>query len=325
MKINSGNHLPLAIIIVLFVIQTADEGFCKSLRANTSPNISGEYFSETNLKDQNHQQQNQADSIIQTLDTLAENEKIDQLLMMAQRFSLNNPDLSILLAEHARNLAHNKDDALIESRVLVALAILNYYSGNNYQALDFLLEAQSIVEDGLSNNQENMDLSKRLQAILTNKGNVYGSLGAYEKSLEAQLDALRLAGIVYKNDPESSQNFAMLLRAMNNTAVVYWRLKKTASAHDLLEQALMLGRDSGLLQNIGFTLNNIGLIQIGEGEFKQAIDTYTEALEIAQATNDMHGMGGAYNNLGLIMERTGDLREAVSYYLESLKISQRLG
>jgi tetratricopeptide (TPR) repeat protein/DNA-binding CsgD family transcriptional regulator len=173
-------------------------------------------------------------------------------------------------------------------------------------------------------NPENMAFLQRLQAILTNKGNIYGSLGAHEKSLEAQLDALRLAETAYSNEPENKQNFATLLRAMNNTAVVYWRLDKMASARNLLDQALMLGRDSGFPENIGFTLNNIGLIQIDEGEFKQAIDTYTEALAIAEAANDMHGIGGAYNNLGLIMEQTGDQQKAVSYYLASLKISESL-
>ena len=79
------------------------------------------------------------------------------------------------------------------------------------------------------------------------------------------------------------------------------------------------------LKIIIFTLNNIGLVQIEQGQYQQAINTYQEALEIGNKISDSISIGGNYNNLGLIMEKTGNKREALNFYLSSLQISERLG
>lgn len=269
---------------------------------------------------------NKSSQDITTTHELAkEPDSVQVLLDSSRRQSLINPGLAAELAQKAYEVVSESDDKILISNTLNALSITHYYMGKYQESLDYLIEAIATIQQAISDNPANYNLMRRLQMMYSNAGNIYQSIGVHEKSLEMHLKALQLIDSLFQLETHHPENIPQKIKALNNTAVLYWSLKETGKAIPLLEEALLLGHESQQPANIIFTLNNIGLIQIEKQEYGKALETFNEALEIGKQLNDSIGISGNYNNLGLIMEKTGQPEQALIYYLKSFQISQRLG
>ena len=206
--------------------------------------------------------QNIADSLWETLSGKPDNEKISTLLDYGKMYCNNNPGLSIRLAEKAHELAKETGDPLLISTALNGLAILNYYKGNNKIALSLFLQAIDYVNLALEQNPDSTFLLKRLQIMNNNVGCIFTSMGEFEKSLQKHQNALRLGDTLIQLQPGNTQNVTLYINAVNNTAVLYWRMGEQDKATQLLGDALKMARDHNDRESIIITLNNIGLIQI---------------------------------------------------------------
>ena len=206
-----------------------------------------------------------------------------------------------------------------------ALAISNSYIGNSDVALSQLLQSTQYLRQALMQNPDSLYLYERLLIMHNNAGNILQSMGELEKSLQMHLAAMRLTDTLLILDPDYPVKQNLQIDILNNTAIVYWHLGKPDKAMAYLQKALVIGQELLDPLSMEMTLNNIGLIQIDQHLFKQAIQTFTEALEFGKQIDDNMGIGGNYNNMGLIYQKLGNLSQSLSYYLKSLQISQRLG
>ncbi len=254
-----------------------------------------------------------------------EPDSVQVLLDSARSQSLINPGLAAELAQIAYEMVHTSDDKILISNVLNALSITHYYMGKNQESLNYLIEAIANIHQVISDNPVNINIMRRLQMMYSNAGNIYQSIGVHEKALEMHLKALQLIDSLFQLDTHHPENIPQKIKALNNTAVLYWSMKETGKAIPLLDEALLLGYKLQQPANIIFTLNNIGLIQIEKKEYEKALKTFNEALDIGKQLNDSIGISGNYNNLGLIMEKTSQSEQALRYYLKSFQISRRLG
>lgn len=252
-------------------------------------------------------------------------QKINTLLNFSRHYSLRNPDLSLFLIKEANNLAQQTNDPVLKSNTLNGLAIIYFYMGNNPEAIKVILESIGYIREELHRNPDSLLLIHRMVSMYSNAGNIYQAMGELEKSLEMHITSLRLADTLLRSQPDNKSYASTLVNLQNNTAVVYWNLGELDRANDLLQKALSGSRKIEDTGGIIVTLNNIGLIQIDEGFFQDAVYTYREALMLEQQVNDSMGISGNYNNMGLVMEKLGNKRKALSYYLLSLQISTRLG
>ncbi|MCF8366412.1 MAG: tetratricopeptide repeat protein [Bacteroidales bacterium] len=266
-----------------------------------------------------------ADSLVNAIKEFPAGEQVTQLLEYAKSYQYSNPALCTELVGHAKKVAVSANDPMLISNVLNAQAINNFYSGNNREAVPYILQAIDYVNTARHNMPDSIYLIKRLVAMHGNAGNIYQALGEMDLALETLLTSLRLSDTVMAVEPDNISNIAARINILNNTAVLYQSLKKLEKADRLLSEALQLGREVGVPQALLPTLNNFGLIRIDQEKYEEAIAFYTEALELGRLVADSMGISGNYNNLGLIYERLGNKNKALSYYLRSLDITRRLG
>ena len=268
--------------------------------------------------------QNIADSLWETLSGKPDKEKVINLINYGKEFRCTNPRLSIKLFEKAHELSKETDDKMLTSNALNGLAIHQCLKGNNDTAISMILESIEYVHQTIEKYPDSTFLLSRLFSMHNNAGNIYQTMGEFDKSLQMHLSALSLADTLMQLNPGKTRYIPSYIKALNNTAVIYWNLGKMDKSMTLLEEALAMGKKYDDPKYIMFTLNNMGLVQIDREEYSQAIETYSEALELGQKTNDSIGIVSTYNNMGLIMEKLGNKRKALSYYLLSLQIGKRL-
>jgi tetratricopeptide (TPR) repeat protein len=92
------------------------------------------------------------------------------------------------------------------------------------------------------------------------------------------------------------------------------------------EQAIRIFISIGEAQNQGNTLNNLGAVYYGWGQYPKAAEFYEKALEIRREIGDVKGESDALNNLGNVYsDWEGQNAKAVEYYEKSLKIRKKIG
>jgi tetratricopeptide (TPR) repeat protein len=266
-----------------------------------------------------------ADSIAATLQHKPVEDRISSLIGFSKTHQYANPALSMELVNRAAKLAEGTDNPLLIANTLNARAIINFYLGNNNEAVVCILKSIDYVEQYVKEEPDSIFLVQRLIAMYGNAGNIYQAMGELDSALDMLLDALKMSEERMAIDPGNLNAMASHINILNNTAVVYQNLVKTKKAEELLQEALKIGRELDTPQAILPTLNNIGLIRIDQEQYKEAIEIYNEALGLGMQVADSMGISGNYNNLGLIYERLGENRKALSYYLASLDITRRLG
>jgi len=266
-----------------------------------------------------------ADSLINSLSYKNDRDKVSQLMSQAKLYSNTNPNLSIGLVEEAMTVAENLNDPLLFSSVLNGVAIVNYLLGNNAKALEYSLKAVDVMEMAQQKYPDSLIVLERLKSMLSITSSCYGALGNYSKSLQMLYKASNIADTLIKLHPENTEYVLQYIVIQNNTATVHYSLGDAGKALDILNDALRQARETKDQENIGITLNNIGVIQIDKQQYQEAMATYQEVLEINAGMNDSIGISYSYNNLGLAMERMEKYSEALSYYQQANNISRRIG
>jgi CHAT domain-containing protein/Flp pilus assembly protein TadD len=89
------------------------------------------------------------------------------------------------------------------------------------------------------------------------------------------------------------------------------------------EQALVITKAIDDKILQGRTLNNIGYAYEGLGQYSKALDTYQQALAIRQSINDQAGVGVTLNNIGVLYDSLGRYAQALESYKQALDIAKK--
>jgi CHAT domain-containing protein/uncharacterized protein HemY len=89
------------------------------------------------------------------------------------------------------------------------------------------------------------------------------------------------------------------------------------------EQALVITKAIDDKILQGRTLNNIGYAYEGLGQYSKALDTYQQALAIRQSINDQAGVGVTLNNIGVLYDSLGQYAQALESYKQALDITKK--
>jgi len=66
--------------------------------------------------------------------------------------------------------------------------------------------------------------------------------------------------------------------------------------------------------------NNIGLIYVGMGELREAIEEYKQTLSLMQVIDDRFNQAIALNNFGNAYARLGEFQQALEYLLNEREL-----
>lgn len=104
------------------------------------------------------------------------------------------------------------------------------------------------------------------------------------------------------------------------------RLRRNyAEAETWLTQSISQQRTFADKQNLGLSLNELGMVYLDQGLFEKAQPYFEEWLALARALNFTHGISISLLNLGMVMHHQGQFEQAAAYYQESLALSRQLG
>ncbi|MCF8351817.1 MAG: tetratricopeptide repeat protein [Bacteroidales bacterium] len=306
---------PIFLLTLCSAYVTGNAGFSDSSELN-SPQQSNQL---------NHNISETIDSLLKLVSRYNNEEKISALMQFSREYSLRDPNISLSLVSKAHQLATEEGDLLQITNTLNGLSIINYYLGNNKAAMEYLLEGIESVKEILERYPDSAEFRERLYAMYNNVGNLYQSMGEMDKSLEMFQECLRMLEAQRQKFPGNTSSENLYIKALNNLIVLYWDMGEIEKAKNYLSEALDLSKKSHNNEMVYLSLNNQGLIQLEENNYKEALQTFLEIKQIHNKLNDSMGISGNYNNLGLSLFKLGRYREALSNYLASLKLTQRLG
>ena len=91
------------------------------------------------------------------------------------------------------------------------------------------------------------------------------------------------------------------------------------------QEALAIFKQIGDTAREETTLNNIGEAYHNLGQYKKALDYYQQALAIGKKIKDTPGEGTTLNNIGAVYRNLGQYTKALDYYQQALVIVKKIG
>jgi tetratricopeptide (TPR) repeat protein len=217
-----------------------------------------------------------------------------------------------------------------------------YHQTDPLKAIAYTREALSLATE--------IEDRRGMAAAYNNLGVAYRNQGAFDKSLEYFITALKIfenlnylpglastkanIGSLYsmKKDHgqalkfyEESFNLFTELKDEPNLMRSYNNLGNLQSELKLYDQALKYFTQSfELSQQLGIPfadpLSNIGNVYFQQGNFQRAGEFYNKALELQRAGNDQLGLVSTLSNLGLAYLNGGRPAQGQPYLEEALKV-----
>ena len=78
-------------------------------------------------------------------------------------------------------------------------------------------------------------------------------------------------------------------------------------------------------KGIAVAYNNMGNINMSEGDYPNALSNHFASLKIREETKDEKGICSSIGNIGVIYDYQGDYPKALDYYFKALKMAEKLG
>ena len=162
------------------------------------------------------------------------------------------------------------------------------------------------------------ELERRKSAeIRYQLGQLYASLGHYDKAMEALQGALKIQ--------QNQKNKKGIAACFNEIGRICLARADYDMALKYLKESLQISREIGNRAGEGRTLNNIGQIYKARGDYDTALRYLEESLKIQREIGDRAGEGATLNNISQIYDARGDYDTALRYLEESLKIRREIG
>lgn len=112
--------------------------------------------------------------------------------------------------------------------------------------------------------------------------------------------------------------------SLNNIGLNYKMMGNYEKAIEYYEQTIKIDEELGKGNEIAVTFNNIGMVYISWGKYDKAIENIEKSLRLRQTLNDKKGIAKALNNLGLVYTEWKKYDQAIQYFQESYRIEDSL-
>lgn len=247
-------------------------------------------------------------SIPDNFSTLSPNEQIEALLMLSEKYSLQNPDTAIYFCNKAVEIEESEfaGGSALSAKLLADA----YYYKNSFQsAIKYYLISANAEKGQRSGN------SNKYALRINDVGYCYYMMGYYEMTIVYYDQALEIFRRV-NNEEE-------IYATLNNIGTVYFHRGQYEKAINYYEQTLQFDLKQGNNENLSVTYNNIGKVYNSWEKYKLAIEYFTLSLEYAKKTNKADFEAVKYSNLGMAYYGLGEFDTALGYVDKALKLDQK--
>ncbi len=181
-----------------------------------------------------------------------------------------------------------------------------------YQTLaDYYLELVTVYQ------QQEEQTNWNYAASLTSLGNVYYSLGEYQKAIEFHQQSLAIKREIGDRGGEAT--------SYNNLGTVYYSLGEYQKAIEFHQQSLAITREIGDRGGEAASYIGLGNVYQSLGEYQKAIEFYQQSLAITREIGDRGGEAKSYGNLGNVYDSLGEYQKAIEFHQQSLAIKREIG
>ncbi len=196
---------------------------------------------------------------------------------------------------------HGLTDPVDRARCLMKLSKL--------VQVEHVIRAREYIDQALET-IEGID-DKQLKANLwMHAGNVSDLTSRFSEAIEFQLRAAR--------NFQQINNLKGHSDALNNIGIIYSRLKQADRAEEHYKKAYRIKRQVGDKLGMAKTLVNIGVVNFGRNQYKEAAKWFSAALKVdLDQFYSVHNI--AQGNLGRCYLKLGDYNKAQSYLEDSLE------
>ena len=185
----------------------------------------------------------------------------------------------------------------------------------------FFHEAIEIGERIVTIEIENKDY-KLLPIIYNNIADVYEKLGQFQKSLEFNLEAIRIQQYFFDDKHPN------LITSYNNIALTYQNLGQFEKALEFNLRATKFREEilDDKHPNLATSYNNIALTYYHLGQFQKALEYHLKAIKILKEVfDDKHSnLANSYNNIALTYQKSEEFQKALDYQLKAINIQQEI-
>lgn len=221
-------------------------------------------------------------------------------------------DTAIVFGEKAISEFQHLNDTQNIASCLNLLGGIYWNKGILKKASEKLYESLKIKEElkdtfGVANAYNNIGL-------------IFDSQGKLDEAIEMYSKALELYRKI--NNEKGNQGVG---KACNNIAVSKKNQGKYSESLEMFMRSLEIDKKQNNIDEIGKTLNNIGLLYLELKDVKTGISYFNQALNaLTQSSND-NGIAAVYINLGRANLMQKKYSTAEIYYKKSLLLSEKIG
>jgi tetratricopeptide (TPR) repeat protein len=128
-----------------------------------------------------------------------------------------------------------------------------------------------------------------------------------------------------QDEDKEQEREGLLGQLLARRAAFHLRLSRYDEAKSLLEESLAIARRRPLPAEAAFALYYLALAMDAAGDGETAWQMQMECLSLYRAVGDQWGVGQSLNALGNLHQGRGNYAEARPYYRESLEVRRKIG
>lgn len=244
-------------------------------------------------------------------------DSLETLISISNAYSSISIDSCFRTGQLALTLAHKLNDSSAIARIYLAFGNTCHNTAIYERALEYYQRAKEIFEMI----KDEVGLAKAYNNI----GLVYDVSGKYKMAIEYYNASVEIQQKVYDQDPGSPKSIKMLALLYNNIGVVYDNLDSVNQALEFYNKSLNLVIETeNNAEIISSAMGNIGLIHLGNKNYKTALNFFLNSLKIDKEGNNLYGMAISYNNIGNVYFQQGQYEQARSWYYQSYKLASEI-
>ncbi|HEU5052001.1 MAG TPA: ATP-binding protein [Hanamia sp.] len=230
--------------------------------------------------------------------SIKDSTEVRQLIATAKKYENSLPDSAIYYYEKA---------GLLAQRIKYKKGISDYFSGY----IRFL-NHKAQFEEGLTLARQHVALSEKnndslqLMTACNEVANEEQYFGDFQSATQFYLQALKLAGRLHQ------QRMQRLIN--NNLSSVFISLKDYKTAYRYSDNAYQLARDAHDTTVMGDCLINMGISEIHQTHYDEALNNFSEAEKIGYREPDMTLVADALSDKGLVYYDLQEFQKSEEQY-----------
>lgn len=203
----------------------------------------------------------------------------------------------------------------LEKNINFKESVDNLQASEKQERIDLLLRLLS--EYRYYNLQEVKSTLSIIINIYNQLGNAYDSLREYQKAIDYNQKALKIAQQI-----DDKSTIAYSLIGLGNN---YYSTKEYQKAIECYMESLWRFEDIGDYRGIACSFMGLGNVYSSLEDYLKVIRYYQKLLQILQELDDQSGIAYSLGHLGITYECREEYQKAIDYYQQSLEIFQEIG